>query len=188
MVTKDDTDDLLPKLPEVETTCDTTPEEKQDTKQVIKQDQELLAFIDNIQPELTANRTLEVESNVIKTSSQVQEISLLLPSVEDVTVVRTEESAILKAEDNVLLSDVAHLISVQDIQQSETAAETTLHNVTVEVGQQQQQQKQVEEEETVATLMVSESIDVVPKPVISTVTELPVMPAYPRLDSLIAGE
>ena len=227
-------------MPEIETTNSSTIAEEQDTiEEDVKQDQETSSVI--IEPqsveavELTVNKTLDVETNVVTASSEADEINLLLPSVEEPTVVSrtqenvlssdqahvtseevhvtseevhvtseeahvtSEEAHVTSGEDHVtsgeahvtseeahVTSGEDHVISVQDVQQNETTVE--IEGLTVEMEKQQEDMEGPLQEEAVATLEVSESIEVVQKPVVSTVTELPTMPAYPRLDSLIEGE
>ena len=123
------------------------------------------------------------------------------------------ETSVQRIEEDV--SEQFHL-QAEDIWQPETSVQIgDLHDIAIKVEkqqqqqqtqqqqqlqeqqeqQQQQQQQQLEQhiekptEEIAPTLEVSESVEVVPKPlVMSTVTELPAMPVYPRLDSLIAGK
>lgn len=213
MVTKrDDIDDLLPKLPEVGTASGSTTEETQEkqenTEQVdVRQDkEEMTGLVITQQPVETADnmtdKTPEVESVVVTTLVD-EEFSRLLPSVEELTVSRTEENvAELRTEGDVA-SEQTQLTTVLDMQQPEAIAETSgLPDVLEEEQQQQQQQQQEQQqpieiqqqqqqEEVIATLEVSESVEVVPKPVELTttvMTELPTMPAYPCFDNLIAGE
>ena len=209
MTRRDDIDDLLPKLPEVETasasTTEGTQEKQESTEQAdVKQDQKETTSLFTTQPVETADnvteKTPEVESEAVTTLVD-EELSRLLPDIEELTVSRTEENAMIRTEGDVKLSEQTDLTSVQDVQQPQAIVETTgLPDVLQQEQQQQHQQQQQQhqqqhierqQEEVIATLEVSESVEVVPKPLELTMTittELPTMPTYPRLDSLIAGE
>ena len=213
MTRRDDIDDLLPKLPEVEaasaSTTEGTQEKQESTKQAdVKQDQKETTSLLTTQPVETADnvteKTPEVESEAVTTLVD-EELSRLLPDIEELTVSRTEENAMIRTEGDMTLSEQTDLTSVQDVQQHQDIVETTgLPDVLQQEQQQHQQQQQQhqqqhqqqqyierQQEEVIATLEVSESVEVVPKPLELTMTittELPTMPTYPRLDSLIAGE
>ena len=206
MTKRDDIDDLLPKLPEVGTAGGSTTEEAQEkqenTEQAdVRQDQEELTSLVITQPvetaDSTADKTPEVESVAVTTLVD-EEIGRLLPSIEELAVSRTEENVVELRTEGDVASEQTHLTTVQDVQQPEAVVESTgLPDVLEEEQQQQQQQEQQQhierqQQEVIATLEVSESVEVVPKPMELTTTavttELPAMPAYPCFDNLIAGE
>ena len=207
MATRDAIDDLLPKLPEVVSASGTTSEEIPDNvgQEESTEDRGLVNE--------SCTETPYVESSTV-TCLVNEGVELLLPSVGEVTVSSTEgyvceqfhlQADVRQPETSVQtgdLHDIAIKLEEQQEQQQQQQEQQQLkqgqRQQQQEQRQQHQQQQQQQEQQThierpteeiAPMLEVSESVEVVPKPLMmSTVTELPAMPVYPRLDSLIAGK
>jgi len=116
---------------------------------------------ESITANITATSIPEIIPLVLSTSPKVADVRNVIPQEETVSSKQEMTEIKLELTTPIMMSDV---------------------NVEDEVTER------AHEQAVVTRLEVSESVEVVANPMVSTATEIPTNIAYPRLDSLIAGK
>ena len=164
-VSSDDIDDLLPKLPE-----DVTVPVKED----VTSDHTTSSPLGEVKCVETANTknavttatAAEISPPVLSVSPKL-EAAIVEVSLQEETVLSEQPNSEVTTRDAETELDLIAPVVTGDV----------LEDEVIETAQEQV---------VVAKLEVSESVEVVASPIVAT--ELPPVIAYPRLDSLIAGE